>query len=57
MNRSFALSGDHCDNARSGGAQDDDQPGGARHIASSRKATIPMAKSAGAKIALVQTGV
>jgi hypothetical protein len=27
MNRSFALSGDHCDNARSGGAQDDDQPG------------------------------
>jgi len=27
INRSFALSGDHRDNARSGGAQDDDQPG------------------------------
>jgi hypothetical protein len=31
--------------------------GGTRHIASNRKATMPMAKSAGAKIALVQTGV
>jgi len=31
--------------------------GGTRHITSGRKATMPMAKSAGAKIALVQTGV